>query len=395
MHLRDANPAILFLHDGELSEFREPLSTLGSGVAERYSGPSDQDRAQAWDLILASSKQMLALEWPLSEIPTVRIAVLDADSKTLRTLLRRAGTDLLVRRPVHPAALRLLILHALYQGTEKRRTSRVSVGAAIRFRSGLRRRNAILTELSPTGCRMLAPIGSLSAKRGASLTLQFSAELCGGRALRLSGRILRVEPDACGTNAIAVSFAKLRSSIDEQLRSVIAAHGEGPAMLESDAASARASLPDQVQAEARQSGADAALSDVIPTCETNSERRQQPRHDVERRVIALGEQASRVLIVRDLSAGGLRVDPAPGLRVGDLMKIALHIDPIHPPLVVDVEIARDDDDAGLGLRFLNLAPDQHELITNMLGELPGISEPDESAQSRCVFVSEVLERQSG
>ena len=55
------------------------------------------------------------------------------DSKTLRRRLRDAGTDLIVRRPVHPAALRLLILHSLYRGPEKRRTNRVSVGATIQY----------------------------------------------------------------------------------------------------------------------------------------------------------------------------------------------------------------------------------------------------------------------
>ena len=403
MDLQQANPAILFLHDGDLCELREPLSGLGIPVAEREGGPTNADRVRAWDLVLASSKRMLSLEGELSETPAVRIAVLDDDSKTRRQMLRRAGADLLVRLPVHPGALRLLILHSLYRGTEKRRTSRVSIGAAIRFRSGFRPHNAILAELSPTGCRMLAPIGSHNAKCGASLTLQLPAELCGGRALTLPGRIHRVEDGDWGTNAIAVSFGRLRSSVAEKLQSVIAAHSEGPAMLASEASGALASLPNRVQHEAlqhdarqRQPAPDKPIADtVLATSEMNSQRRQLPRHNMKQRVIAVGEQASRVLMGRDLSAGGLRVAPAPGLGVGDLLKIALYVQPSREPLVVDAEIARDDGDAGLGLRFLDLGTEQLELITRMVSELPGISEPDESAETSGVFVSEVLARETG
>ncbi len=385
MDLQQANPAILFLHDGELDELREPLSTLGGGVTERCSGPNTDDRARAWDLVLASSKRMLSLEGELRQPVGVRIAVLDADSKTLRTMLRRAGTDLLVRRPVHPAALRLLILHSLYRGPEKRRTNRVSIGAAVRIRSGFRRRNAILAELSPTGCRILAPSGSHGAKNGANLTLQLPPELCNGRALAIPGRVLRIESAQCGTNAIAIHFSSLRSSVAEKLRFVLAAHSEGPATLENRVAAQTAPLPlDDQTRESEPTASDAS-----------AERRQQPRHDMDRRVIALGEQAARVLMGRDLSAGGMRVAPAPGLGVGDLMKIALHVGASQQPLVLDVEVARDDGDAGLGLRFLKLAPEQEERITTMLGELPEICDSDGAAETSGVFVSEVLSRHTG
>ena len=46
----------------------------------------------------------------------VRIVVVNEDSTTLRSRLRSAGFDFLVRRPVHPEALRLLLLRVLYRG---------------------------------------------------------------------------------------------------------------------------------------------------------------------------------------------------------------------------------------------------------------------------------------
>ena len=53
----------------------------------------------------------------------MKIAVVTEDSNTLRSMLRRIGFDLLVRRPVHPYALKLLLARALYRS--------VPVGAEI------------------------------------------------------------------------------------------------------------------------------------------------------------------------------------------------------------------------------------------------------------------------
>jgi len=389
MDLHETNPAILFLHDGELDDLREPLSTLGGGIVERNRGPNAEDRVRTWDLVLATSKRMLSLDGELFQPPGVRIAVLDCDSKTLRAMLRRAGADLLVRRPVHPAALRLLILHSLYRGPEKRRTNRLSIGAAIRFRSGLRRRNAILAELSPTGCRILAPNASDHVKTGARLVLQLPDELCGGRGFTIAGRVLRIEDEASGTNAIAIHFGTLRRSVVDRLRCVLAAHSDGPAVLERGAAGtlALAGPPTDVTDPDTDPG-----TEPSPMC---SERRRQPRHNLERRVIALGEQASRVLMGRDLSAGGMRVAPAPGLHVGLQLKIALHAGDVNQPLVLEAEVARDDADAGFGLRFMNLAPEHQDRITEMLQALPEISAFDDSVDSNGVFVSEVLSRRTG
>jgi hypothetical protein len=222
--------------------------------------------------------------------------------------------------------------------------------------------------------------------------------LCGGRALALPGRILRVEADEHGTNAIAVNFAGLRPSTAKKLRSVIAIHSEGPAMMESEAAAALPLPPEITQhhhAGQRQAVQTLPEESIATASGTHSQQRQLPRHNLERRVIAVGQQALRVLMGRDLSTAGMRVAPARGLGVGDLLKIALYVQPSRKPLVLNAEIARDDGDAGLGLRFLDLGPEQLELITRMLDKLPGISEPDESAETTGVFVSELLARESG
>ena len=115
--------------------------------------------------MIASARRALELPTDLLRASAFRIAILDGESRIVRALLRRASFELVVRRPVHPAALRLLLLHTLYLGPEKRRTPRVSVGAPVHFRAGLRRHRAILAEISERGCRLLTSQRAGSVRR--------------------------------------------------------------------------------------------------------------------------------------------------------------------------------------------------------------------------------------
>ena len=76
-------------------------------------------------------------------------------------------------------------------------------------------------------------------------------------------------------------------------------------------------------------------SDLEPTLEApaspepppsdDSNRRGRTRHHLDRRVIALGEEATRVLMGRDISFGGMRVNPNPLLKVGENVRLAIHV----------------------------------------------------------------------
>ena len=129
MKPNNANPKILLLHDNELVDVRGLLNDLAIKVVERSGSLTDVDLRTKWDLIIASQKRISALEKGAKIRKATRIAVIDNDSRTLRSMLRRLGVDYVVARPVHAAALRLLVLHCVYRGPERRRLTRVSVGA--------------------------------------------------------------------------------------------------------------------------------------------------------------------------------------------------------------------------------------------------------------------------
>jgi hypothetical protein len=131
-----------------------------------------------------------------------------------------------------------------------------------------------------------------------------------------------------------------------------------------------------------------------PANDTSSERRIHQRHTLSRRIVALGDEAARVLIGRDLSVGGMRIDPTPGLATGDRLKVAVHVRPDGQPLVVSAEIARDDGPEGMALRFVDLDPEASAYLKEMVFALPTIIESSNSKEGTGVVVSEVVGRRA-
>jgi hypothetical protein len=458
MEYHEPTPSVLLLHDGELAPLAAVIGTLG-GI-DRRGNPTELDRTRAWDVIIASASRMLELHEHLSNSTAVRIAVLDGDSKTLRKMLKRVDTDLMVRQPVHPAALRLLILHALYRGPEKRRTTRVSMGAPVRFRSGLRRRPAILAELSTRGCRMMVDAGTHRVAPDRLVTVVLPPEVTNdSRSLSLRGHVMRISDGEADNDVIAVLFELQRESARKRLESIVSAHSQGPAVLDDAVAQALNSLPivsedadsqptppqstapppsapedaSPTRATPRDaSPASTTPEDASPTStpperpespsitpegsepqpavaesaippsspcdsqadEAASERRVQERHELSRRIVALGDEAARVLIGRDLSVGGMRIDATPGLSMGDRLKVAVHVRPDGQPLVVSAEITRDDGPDGMALRFVDLSPEASTYLEEMVFALPTIIESDNSKEGAGVVVSEVVGRRA-
>jgi len=388
MEYHEQTPSILLLHDGELAPLAAVIESLG-GI-DRRGNPTEPDRTRVWDVVVASASRMLELHDHLPETTAVRIAVLDGNSKTVRKMLYRADTDLLVRQPVHHVALRLLILHALYRGPEKRRTARVSIGSAVRFRVGLRQRTAILAELSTRGCRLMAEQGCHRATPDRLVKVVLPPQVTNDkRSFSLRGHVLRVSSDETGSDVIAVVFETLREAARKRLESIVSAHSQGPAVLDRAVSLAPRSAP-----AIPESGEPESPEPDDPTSEETSERRIQDRHTISRRIVALGDEAARVLIGRDLSIGGMRIDPTPEFATGDRLKVAVHVRPDGQPLVVSAEIARDDGPNGMALRFVDLSPAARAYLEEMVSALPSIIESNNSKEGTGVVVSEVVDRRA-
>jgi hypothetical protein len=357
---------ILLLHDGELAESRVVFEELGLGFEERLGAPGAEDPRVLWRLILATPRHALRLDAEPRLLSMHCVAIVPGPGPAPAALEHCFGVDFVVRADAPPATLRLLILHCLYRGPERRAALRVAVGAPVRFRAGLFRRSGILADLSLSGCLLLS---GYPARGGQRLRLFLPAGLGGGPALTLEGRVVRARSapgDALGSAGISVTFEDPTASQSAQLQAIVAGFVGGPGL--------RPSLHPAPPAE--QGRASLEIDD----------RRIGPRRDYPHRVIALGEQAARVLIGRDLSLGGMRVDPNPDLRVGNALRIAVHGGGV--PLVLAARVARDDGPGGLVLEFEGVLPGMAERLRRILASLPAAATC--AAGGAGLVVSEIL-----
>ena len=117
------------------------------------------------------------------------------------------------------------------------------------------------------------------------------------------------------------------------------------------------------------------------------------RHEYTSRVIAIGDDATRVLIGRDISLAGMRVDHNSSIQTGDEMQIALHIRTRTEPLVVKARVDRDDGEAGMMLSFFDLGEAARDYLQKMVNYLPilGSRGGDDGGEAG-VIISEILER---
>ncbi|RIL06904.1 MAG: hypothetical protein DCC71_05005 [Proteobacteria bacterium] len=393
----------MMLHDGELADVRALAESVGARVVECR--PSEAPAA--WDVLVASGRYARGDAVRGGAAHAVRIAVLDRHARSMRAVVRRAGIDLVVRRPVHPAALRLLLLHALYRGPE-RRTRRVAVGSAVRFRTGFRRRDGILADLSMRGCQILA---EKRVRVGQSVVVWIPDAAHASRSFALRGRVVRTLVTDAGEHGFGVDFGKVDKDLAAHLKLAVLAYADGPAACPHASAAPHADPgvtqplaafaethaheldPNEtthgacsVAADCREAvRAAAELDGGCTPAPTGAERREAARHVYEgRRVVALGEQAARVLIGRDLSIGGMRVDRSVELRLGQSYQIAIHVAPGQTPLVLSAEVVRDDGARGYALRFVDVTALAERYLRKMVDSLP-VQEDEQG-----VVVSEIV-----
>src|SRR5215472_3799618 len=213
-----SSPAVLLLDEGELGEARALLEELGTDFVHLrgQTGPSPLPLPRV--LLIASARRALALAQektkprPRSGAPLhpwdqaaqgrgqgkrpIAMVISSEDSPTLRGMLREGGFDVLLRQPVHPTVLRLLVLRALYQGPEKRREERLALGESVVYRAGPLARHAVLADLSRAGCRLISPYG---ARRGMRIAVELPTG--DGAPLLVEGHVLRSEPAREGARA--------------------------------------------------------------------------------------------------------------------------------------------------------------------------------------------------
>jgi len=383
---------VLLLHEGELGDVRDLLCDLDIPFEESRTKVPICEQGPDWALLIATPQRILDLEpQPNPGSRRVQVAIGDSDSRMLRNAMTRLDVDFFICRPVHMEALRLLLLQAVYEGPEKRRARRVNVGLPVRVRTGLRWREVILIDLSQTGCRLLS---HQPLERGLKLTVAVPAGRQERSTLSVKGRVLRQSDSGSRTvegQLAHVVFDALSDGMRERLERVVDEFASGPARSgpreENRDARQRMDKPrERPPAEPLPRTILGAPADKAP------QRRSEPRRIFSRRLVALGSDGARVLVGRDLSPSGIRVDPNPFLCEGEFLTLAL---PWREglPLVVKARVLRHDGERGLVLRFDELSEETAEIVERMAGLLPVCDLPAEDEEPAWVIVPEVSDQE--
>ncbi len=409
------SPSVLLLDDGELDDVQKMLEGLEVPFGRVRGGAIVRGTPPPKDLLIATPRRINVVkvdaEGGMAE-PPQRVVVVNEDSNTLRDHLRKVGFDYLVRRPVHPEALRLLILHCLYRGEEKRRDPRVAVGFEISFRAGLLNRKATLADLSVRGCRLLSHTRFEVGKR---IKLQIPEALETGDPFSVSGRFIRVDFDPKagdgGLYSGGVLFDRMTDTAREALEIIIEDRAQGPAMLRApqqetptpkegaaDAGDAQPATPGEepsarvdIEVEVRIERDDDPSGSAV-SAKAGEERRRNRRGAYEQTVPAFGNRALRVLVGRDLSVGGMRIERLPGLELGDRLHLAIYGNPGDPPFLIWGTVSRDDGERGMAMVFDPVEPDVGHQLEMLVGDLPAVeSLHDSEVEAMGTVVSEILD----
>jgi hypothetical protein len=284
----------------------------------------------------------------------------DTSSHTLEGRLRELGFDFLVRRPVHPLALRLLLQRAPDQGDQRRVAERVPIGRKVSYRTGVWRRPALLVELSLRGGRLLVLKAS---QPDTPITITLPKEFGAGAPLSLSGWVLRCElgdaSDQLGFS-LGVGFGVLSPEDEQSLSLILDAWSQGPPALP----------PEQAATLFDRSGVRWRRPRHRPT---RGHRRKTSRRRFRGRVAALERRGSamRTLVGRNLSTEGMLIEPHADLAPGDKLCLALS-GTDGKRIVVRAEVVRDDGEAGLALRFHAPPEEVRQQLETLLDRLPTV-----------------------
>jgi hypothetical protein len=345
---------ILLIDDGEIAVARTVLSDLELEFehwrASKLRSPSAMPPGLR--LLITTGRFATQMEpRPPDQLGAHWIAVVEGDSKTQRTRLRKAGFDYLIPSQSHAAVVRALLLKCIYRGRERHAATRVALGIAVDWRSGWHSGRALLVDLSTEGCRLML---DTRPERGQSLTLRIPVP-GRSRALRVRGEVVRTAPAPSeggreGQVAVGVRFRPLSDNRRAGLAALLRERSAGPAVYSGPGGSP------VLGAASREPAHD----------------RQLARARYGRELDAMCSGATRSLLGRDLSESGVRVEPSEKLQLRERVRLALHGCPTGEPIVVEAHVERDDGVQGLALRFDWIEPADLERLRHLIATLPKV-----------------------
>ncbi|MEM9177799.1 MAG: PilZ domain-containing protein [Myxococcota bacterium] len=416
MSIAPSSPGILLVDDGELDEVARVLDAQGVAYTRLRGGQIPDEVDPPRDLLIVTPRRVERVRRgsPTDAAPgrPLRIIAVAEDSPAMRRRLRRNGLHLLIRLPADGEIWRLLIARALYKGSERREDPRVAVGSPVALEHASRPDPTTLVDLSNRGCR-LQTTSTLTVGDPIEFTIPGNAQVWGDQEpLLLRGQVRRLvrEPGAAHSMLAVLFDADLPERDRTRLTALINHWASGPQSLDAAVVTGAPPIPstqlpslpdltlddetdppvlasDEIEVEL---GGDAGARP--PAAEDPRDRRAHARGHFSSSIVAEGNEGPFVLIGRDLSTGGMRIERHPDLHVGDRFTIALHGPTAGEPIVVETEIVRDDGPEGFGLVFDEIEGQAGAALEKMVACLPDVeSLEDGEAAGLGAILSEIVE----
>jgi hypothetical protein len=361
--------SIAIADDGELGGVREALRGLGHAFAEWKRPGPQPDASNPRLLFVCTVSRAVAASYQRRRAPGASaatwIAIATRESLSRRQSLIASGFDYLVRWPLHPGALHMLLASALYRGNEHRQVERLAVGHPVRIKLGRSYRPGALVDISPRGVRLFVPE---ELQPGQKVVLELPAELMSGRELVLGASVVRsrqaaAERGAEGEFSIGLRFDPLGHAQKNQLLGLLR-------RLKTEPATWSAPRPTGLKAPPR--------------------RPKRGRYATEVMAFSVAAGEWRLISGRNLSLGGMCADPHPALSVGKRVELAIEVGGASP-LAVRAEVVRDAGESGVGLRFVDLAKADEDQLRALVDSLPAI-EPLTPGARPAPLVAQLLGR---
>ncbi len=357
-------PAVLLLDDGELVGVRTALGQLGVDFEHVVGFKGDRASVFRPDQLLVTSArlalQVESLRVADDSTDPVWVCAHNQDFLPMRERLRSLGVHYLVSSNLEARAMRMFFLQILHRGNERRRNARLQLNLEVRYELGETRGKGRIEELSRGGCRIVT---SEEAAIGDQAVIQMPAELASGKNMSLTGIVTETLPASLrgegeGYCAIVV-FRDQEPESRAQIEAILTGENLGTRV-----------TPLGPVPEAAANERPATLGDELETSGP-SDRRDRTRHRFRSKVTILDPEAPDILLGRDLSTTGIRVDPHPSLTVGDIVSIALYGDEHDEPIVLEAEVLREDL-GGFGLRFSDVSDAEKKWLDRVVKRLPGL-----------------------
>lgn len=373
-------PKVLLLDDGDLVRIRRMLADFDVELEHLRGDVIREDLEEPRDVVVATVKRILALEGEveLSELPgkPVWIAVHSQDFLPLRVRLRKLGVHYLVQASVGSEALRLLLLHSVYRGPEKREEPRLPVGSPVDCRDAEGITFAAeLLDLATDGCRLLS---NHSLRPDTALSVGLPSKLAGGEELLLPGRVLRAERHRGSEQQLmTVAFDALAEPALEQLDAILEGKMIGTVVTRLGDDLSEETAPTTMVQRPEPEPPRQAAPEIAP--EAPPARPAEPPHPranrriiYTRRVQALLGGGEYIILGRDLSIAGMRTEPLPEFPIGTRLELAIYGSSGAEPVLVQAVVSRDDGPLGTIFRFGSIPPGERKRLESIIAKGPEI-----------------------